>query len=74
MLTDRDIVVRVVAERRDPERQQVKDVMTSQVDDCYEDQDSEEAAQVMQDRQVRRVPIINGTSNWSVLSRSVILP
>jgi CBS-domain-containing membrane protein len=34
-------------------------VMTSDVDYCYEDQTVEEAAQVMQDRQVRRLPIIN---------------
>jgi CBS-domain-containing membrane protein len=33
--------------------------MTSQVDYCYEDQDVEEAAQVMQDRQIRRLPIID---------------
>jgi CBS domain-containing protein len=59
MLTDRDIVVRVIAERHNPETQQVQDVMTPQVDYCYEDQDVEEAAQVMQDRQVRRLPIIN---------------
>jgi CBS domain-containing protein len=59
MLTDRDIVVRVIAERHNPETQRVQDVMTPQVDYCYEDQDVEEAAQVMQDRQVRRLPIID---------------
>ena len=59
MLTDRDIVVRVIAERHNPETQQIQDVMTSQVDYCYEDQDVEEAAQVMQDRQIRRLPIID---------------
>jgi CBS domain-containing protein len=59
MLTDRDIVVRVIAERHNPETQQIQDVMTPQVDYCYEDQDVEEAAQVMQDRQIRRLPIID---------------
>jgi CBS domain-containing protein len=59
MLTDRDIVVRVIAERHNPDTQQIQDVMTSQVDYCYEDQDVEEAAQVMQDRQIRRLPIID---------------
>lgn len=59
MLTDRDIVVRVIAERRNPEMQSVRDVMTAHVDYCYEDQDVEEAAQVMQDRQIRRLPIID---------------
>lgn len=59
MITDRDIVVRVVAERHNAEMQHIQDVMTTQVDYCYEDQDVEEAAQVMQDRQVRRLPIID---------------
>jgi CBS domain-containing protein len=59
MLTDRDIVVRVIAERHNPETQQIQDVMTPQVDYCYEDQDVEEAAQIMQDRQIRRLPIID---------------
>ncbi len=59
MLTDRDIVVRVIAERHNPETQQIQDVMSPQVDYCYEDQDVEEAAQVMQDRQVRRLPIVD---------------
>ena len=59
MLTDRDIVVRVIAERHNPETQQIQDVMTPHVDYCYEDQDVEEAAQVMQDRQIRRLPVID---------------
>lgn len=58
MLTDRDIVVRVIAQRHNPETQQIQDVMSTEVDYCYEDQDVEEAAQVMQDRQIRRLPII----------------
>ncbi|WP_447985055.1 CBS domain-containing protein [Nitrospira sp. Nam74] len=33
--------------------------MTTDVDYCYEDETVEEGAQVMQDRQVRRMPIIN---------------
>jgi len=33
--------------------------MTTDVDYCYEDQTVEKAAQVMQDRQVLRMPIIN---------------
>ncbi|WP_447984915.1 CBS domain-containing protein [Nitrospira sp. Nam74] len=59
MLTDRDIVVRVIADRHNPETKQIQDAMTRQVDYCYEDQDVDEAAQVMQDRQIRRLPIID---------------
>jgi CBS domain-containing protein len=58
MLTDRDIVVRLVAEQRDLS-EQVRTIMTGQVDYCYEDQDADEAVHIMQDRQIRRLPIVN---------------
>lgn len=58
MLTDRDIVVRHVVEQRDPS-EHVHTIMTGQVDYCYEDQDADEAVHVMQDRQIRRLPIVN---------------
>jgi len=59
MVTDRDLVVRVMAEHLSPEIEMISGIMTTDVDYCYEDQTVEEAAQVMQDRQVRRMPIIN---------------
>lgn len=59
MVTDRDLVLRVMAEGLNPEHETIQTIMTSDVDYCYEDQTVEEAAQVMQDRQVRRLPIIN---------------
>ena len=59
MVTDRDLVLRVMAEGLNPEHEIMQTIMTSDVDYCYEDQTVEEAAQVMQDRQVRRLPIIN---------------
>ena len=59
MLTDRDITVRAVAEGRDPLVTEVKDVMTTDVVYCFEDQDVKEAAQIMADRQIRRLPIID---------------
>lgn len=59
MVTDRDLVVRVMAEHRNPEMEIIRSIMTTDVDYCYEDQTVEEAAHVMQDRKVRRMPIIN---------------
>jgi CBS domain-containing protein len=58
MLTDRDIVVRLIAEQRNPS-EQVHNIMSGQVDYCYEDQDADEAVHIMQDRQIRRLPIVN---------------
>lgn len=59
MVTDRDLVVRVMAEHRNPETETISSVMTTDVDYCYADQTVEEATYVMEDRQVRRMPIIN---------------
>jgi CBS domain-containing protein len=58
-LTDRDITVRATAEGRDPRRTPVRDAMSSEVIYCYADQDVEEGAKVMRERQVRRLPILD---------------
>src|SRR5437762_381944 len=57
ILTDRDIVVRVVAEGRDSRTTRVQDVMTRDVHTVSEDADVKEAARIMKDRQVRRLVV-----------------
>jgi CBS domain-containing protein len=59
MLTDRDIIVRSVCEGRDPRTVRVRDAMTPEVFSCFEDQDVTEAAKLMKDKQVRRLPVLN---------------
>ena len=59
MLTDRDITLRATAEGRDPTKTQVREVMTPEVVYCFEDQDVSEAAKLMQEKQIRRLPILN---------------
>jgi CBS domain-containing protein len=58
-LTDRDIVVRVVAQGLDPTATKVKEVISAEPKYCYEDQDSEEVARNMDDLLVRRLPVMN---------------
>jgi CBS domain-containing protein len=58
-ITDRDLTIRAVAEGRDPLSTRVKDVMTPNVFWCYDDQNLEDAAQLMEERQIRRLPIVN---------------
>jgi CBS domain-containing protein len=58
-LTDRDIVIRAVRKGYDLINTQVKDVMTSRVRYCFEDDDVESAAQIMEDHQIRRLPVMN---------------
>ena len=59
MVTDRDIVVRGVAEERLPGNIAARDVMSEGVFYCFEDDDVEQAAQVMSEHQVRRLPVLN---------------
>jgi CBS domain-containing protein len=59
MLTDRDITVRAVAEGRDPKTTKVRDVMTPDIVYCFEDQDVSEAANLMRERQIRRLLVLN---------------
>jgi CBS domain-containing protein len=58
-ITDRDITVRAVAEGKDPNTTQVGDVMSEGIHYCFEDQEVEEAARLMSEVQVRRLPILN---------------
>lgn len=59
MLTDRDITVRSVAEGHDPRADRVKDVMTPGIVYCFDDQDVTEAADLMREKQIRRLPVLN---------------
>ena len=58
IVTDRDIVVRAIADGRDSSAQ-VGEVMTTEVFSASENDFVFEAIRLMGDRQVRRVPIIN---------------
>ena len=58
MITDRDIAVRGIAKGKGPDAS-VRDVMTSDVKYCFDDQDVEEVTRNMGDNQVRRLPVVN---------------
>jgi CBS domain-containing protein len=59
MITDRDITVRAVAKGHDPLNDHVRDVMSTGVIACFEDQDVEQAAQIMEKNQVRRLAVLD---------------
>jgi CBS domain-containing protein len=61
IVTDRDIVVKVVADRGDVSRATVRDAMTSNPAYCREDEDVDKAVRLMSDRQVRRMPIVDAS-------------
>jgi CBS domain-containing protein len=69
-LSDRDITIGAVADRRDPKKTRVKDLARSDVCWCFDDQDVDEAARVMKDKVIRRVMVIerNGRQLVGVVS------
>ncbi len=58
MLTDRDIAIRAVAQGLSPDTP-VRQVMSSGIRYCFEDEDVQHVAQNMADIQVRRLPVLN---------------
>ena len=61
MITDRDIVVKVLAAGKDPQTTKVIDLIQGEVVTIGADDSVEEAAQTMAKHQVRRLPVIDGT-------------
>jgi len=59
VLTDRDIIIRSVSEGHDPRTDCVRDAMTPEIVYCFEDNDVKEAADLMRQKQIRRLPVLN---------------
>ncbi|HYN85677.1 MAG TPA: CBS domain-containing protein [Pyrinomonadaceae bacterium] len=59
LITDRDIVVRAVADGKDPRAVRAEEVMTSEVHTAQPNDRVIEAIRKMGDKQVRRIPIVD---------------
>jgi CBS domain-containing protein len=58
MITDRDIAIRAVAGGKGPDAR-VRDVMTTDVKYCFDDQEIEDVTLNMGEIQVRRMPVVD---------------
>jgi CBS domain-containing protein len=59
MITDRDITIRATASACDANATPVRDVMTPNIVYCFEDQNVEDAAKLMEEKQIRRLVVLN---------------
>ena len=59
IVTDRDLVLRATADGRDPNSTAVRDVMSPGILYVFADQQVEEAVRVMEEKQIRRLPVMN---------------
>ena len=65
IITDRDITVRAVARGMDPNQTRVEDVMTRDVLSCSAEAEVEQACELMEKRQVRRL-LVTGQDDTPV--------
>jgi CBS domain-containing protein len=59
MITDRDIVIQVIAEGKDPRGMPVREVASRELVKVNVDQDLSSALQLMASEQVRRIPVVD---------------
>ena len=59
IFTERDVLMRVVADERNPSRTLVEEVMTSEIACCGLDTDFEEVSAVMKNRRIRHLPVVD---------------
>ena len=60
IITERDLLVRLVGKRRDPADTKVCDVMTAEVACCQPNTALDEARGVMKNRRIRHLPVLDG--------------
>jgi CBS domain-containing protein len=60
MITDRDLCCCVIAAGLDPQTTKVEKVLSLNLVTCRDGESVEECERAMQDRQVRRIPIVDG--------------
>ena len=70
IVTDRDIVTRAVAERRDPQTVKVDEVASRQLVTVEPEQDLDEALALMARHQVRRLPVVEAGQLVGMLAQA----
>lgn len=59
MITDRDITVRSTAAGIAPDQHAVPEIMTDNVEWCFDDDDVDEIVEIMSRHQIRRIPVVD---------------
>jgi len=63
VLSDRDLIVRGLAEDMNPKMKVGRTLMTAPVICCFDDDSVEDAARLMYDKQIRRLVVLNRINN-----------
>jgi len=73
IFTERDILRRVVAQRRDPTTTKVADVMTTPVTACGPDTPIDDCAAMMTAKRIRHLPVVGDTGLVGVITIGDVL-
>ena len=73
IFTERDILRRVVAQRRDPAVTRVAEVMTTPVTACAPDTSVDECAAMMTGKRIRHLPVVSGRDLVGVITIGDVL-
>ena len=68
IVTDRDIVIRCIAEGKDPNELTAEDILSRDLETIDPDADVQEAARIMARRQIRRLPVVEDEELIGVIS------
>lgn len=73
IITDRDIIVRAVAEGENPKLQSIRSIMSSNPAVGFPNMEVQEAERIMHERNIRRLPIVDGENLVGIISFSDIM-
>jgi signal-transduction protein with cAMP-binding, CBS, and nucleotidyltransferase domain len=68
IVTDRDVVVRAIADGKDPKKVKLEDICTRDVTGLGPDDGLDRAMQMMRDRDIRRLVVVDGSKAVGIVS------
>jgi len=73
IFTERDVMRRVVAERRDPVTTVIRDVMTTPVITCRPEAKIDECIALITEKRVRHIPVVDDSGHCGIITSGDIL-
>jgi CBS domain-containing protein len=68
IVTDRDIVVRAIAERKDPAKTPLESICSKEINTLSPDDNTDKAVQLMREKSIRRIPVVEGKKVVGIVS------
>ena len=73
IITERDIIFRVVAQNRGPFKATLKDIMSAPIITIDADKSIEEAIEILNKHQINRLPVVHDSSIIGIVTTEIIM-